>query len=158
MLMNMSIKRKLVALLLVPVLFCVACNQSQIASLTNILGTSAANIATIEGNTALATKLTTDTAAAVAAVNAWKSGSPAQEAILALNIVASDLSLFPVTDKYAALIQIAIGTVQSILALIPGSTTASVAHVSQPLITVKQFKANWNATAKAQGLTAALIK
>ena len=94
----------------------------------SILGSTAASIAAIEGNPTLAAKLTTDTAAAVAAINAWKSGTPDSEVILALNLVEDDLNLFPSTGPYVPLIDLAIGTVESILALLPQSSSAIAPH------------------------------
>jgi hypothetical protein len=130
--------------------------QSTIADLTSILGTSAASIASIEGNPQLAQKLQTDTAAAVVAVTNWKSGTPAQDVIEALNIVEDDLNLFPVTGAYGPLIDLAIGTVESILALLPQPVAAAnvaVAHATHRQVTLTQpapktkaaFKSQWNA-------------
>lgn len=142
----------LIAWLLIPVLgVATACSSASIADLTNVLGTQAANIAKLEGNPALSAKLITDTAAAVAAIDSWKSGSPATEAIEALNLVAADLNLLPVNPKYAPLVDLAIGTVESILAILPSSgTNAHVlrhAPLSNPPKTAKEFKARWNALA-----------
>lgn len=126
-------------------------SQATIASLTAILGQSAASIASIEGNPTLAAKLTADTTAAVAAINAWKSGTPAQEVIAALNIVEDDLSLFPITTAYAPLIDLAIGTVESILALLPAPATMSVhlgrkVHLAHTPKNEKDYRKTWNAT------------
>src|SRR5271170_5276536 len=105
--------------------------QNTIAALTSILGSSAASIASIEGNPTLAAQLQTDTAAAVTAVDNWKSGTPASNVIQALNIVEDDLNLFPVSGPYIPLIDLAIGTVESILALLPApAASAAVAHAA----------------------------
>lgn len=128
-------------------------SQSTIASLTSILGTSAANIATLEGNAQLGQILRTDTAAAVTAVQAWKSGTPADNAIQALNIVANDLNLIPGTGPYAPLVDLAIGTVESIIALLPPPTTqAAVKYTPKRNVTLRgpipstasQFNVEWN--------------
>lgn len=134
-----------------------ACSDTTIAKLTQTLGNAAASVATLEGNTALAAKLTTDTTAAVTAITNWKSGTPAAMAIEALNLVEDDLALIPGTSQFAPLIDLAIGTVESILALLPPSATAAVAahtaaltkarpHIllSLPPKNEKQFKAQWN--------------
>jgi hypothetical protein len=127
--------------------------QETIASLTNTLGNAAVQIATIEGNTALATQLKADTAAAVAAITGWKDGGVVIDVIQALNIVEDDLNLFPVTDQFAPLIDLAIVTIESILALLPQSMTASE-HGKRAHRTVKvsykvphktkDFKSKWN--------------
>src|SRR5882757_9083424 len=130
--------------------------QSTIAALVSILGSSAASIASIQGNQPLADKLKTDTAAAVVAVTNWKSGTPAQDAFQALNLVEDDLNLFPALGAYGPLIDLAIGTVESILALLPQSAAPQARHaprravsLSQPVPkTAKAYKAQWNAIAK----------
>lgn len=67
--MKSHIIRAAAVLLTIPaMIFATACNQNTIAALANVLGTSAANIANLEGNSSLATKLTTDTAAAVTGI------------------------------------------------------------------------------------------
>jgi len=140
-----------VSLVTLPTLGCPS--QSTIASLTQTLGTAAANIATLEGNSALGAKLTVDTAAAVSAVTNWKSGSNATMAIEALSLVEDDLNLIPGTSQYTLLIDLAIGTVQSILAMLPQSTTAAaVRHTARRSIvitqpspkTAKAFRHQWN--------------
>ncbi len=127
--------------------------QNTIASLTDALGNAAANIATLEGNSTLAAKLKTDTAAAVTAVKNWKKGTPAQEAIEALNLVEDDLNLIPGTSQYAPLITLAIGTVESILALLPPPSGGALSpHAARPHVQLSQpapknkseFKAQWN--------------
>lgn len=131
--------------------------QSTIAALTQTLGNAAANLASLEGNPALGAKLQTDTTAAVTAINNWKSGTNAQMAIEALNLVADDLSLFPVTNQYAPLIDLAIGTVESILALLPQTPVPATkaaahrrsVHLSNPPKNAKEFKKTWNTIVSA---------
>lgn len=142
-----------IALVYLPFTGCFS--QSQIAALASILGATAASIASLQGNSVLAAKLTTDTAAAVAAINAWKSGTSTQEIILALNLVEDDLNLFPIIGPYVPLIDLAIGTVESILALLPQNaiSPATIAphaarrHVTLPFAapkTAKAYKTQWN--------------
>jgi len=150
----MNLRKIVAALLLLPILGCPT--QSTIAALTNVLGTASANIASLEGNNTLAQTLRTDTAAAVAAVQAWKSGTPSDEAVLALNIVANDLNLIPAVGPYVPLIDLAIATVESILALLPApAATPRVVYVHKRTITLHgpipanagQFSAEWNSLA-----------
>lgn len=150
------------AFLLIPcILWSTACNQNTIAALAQTLGNSAAQVATLENNPALAAKLTADTTAAVSAIQNWKSGSPATEAIEALNLVEDDLSLVPIASQYAPLIDLAIGTVESILSLLPqtqalGNLSAHTArrHVvlQNPPKTAAAFNKQFNAIAKQNGL------
>lgn len=140
--------------LIIPNVGCTS--QATIAALTSTLGNAASSIAALEGNADLAVKLKADTAAAVSAVTNWKSGTPASEAIEALNLVEDDLNLIPAASQYTPLIDLAIGTVESILALLPQSQTIATptlaAHTAahkrkvtliNPPKTAKQFKAQW---------------
>jgi hypothetical protein len=139
------------------VMFTAASCQSTIGTLTATLGNAAASIATVEGNATLAAKLKVDTAAAVSAVSNWKSGTPAQDAIEALNLVEDDLNLFPVASAYTPLIDLAIGTVESILALLPQSSTPTLSHHVHRSVTLTEpapksaaeFKSKWNAIVKS---------
>jgi hypothetical protein len=149
--------------------FLTGCPSSSqtIASLVQVLGSSAASIASLEGNTSLAQKLQTDTAAAVVAVTNWKAGTVAQDVIEALNLVEDDLNLFPVLGAYGPLIDLAIGTIESILALLPQPAAPAAAHVAHRAVHLNQpapktasaYKSQWNAiVASNPKLTAAKIK
>lgn len=130
-------------------------SQSQIAALTQVLGNDSAQIATLEGNTVLAAQLKADTAAAVLAVNSWQKGTNSQMAIEALNILVTDLNLIPNVGPYQPLIVLAIGTAQSILALLqPASAfTSPRVKLSQPAPqTAKEFQKQWNAIVAANHL------
>jgi len=104
------------------------CGANDIAALVQTLGNSASQLAALEGNTSLASKLLTDTGAAVTAIDNWRSGSVATEVIEALNLVEDDLNLFPITSAYVPLIDLAIATVESIIALLPNSAAISAVH------------------------------
>lgn len=155
----MKYLRKLLLVAFTIPLFCFSsgCNQNEIGALANTLGTSAANIAKLEGNSALSAKLTADTAAAVSAIDNWKSGTPATDAIEALNLVEDDLQLIPGTSQYAPLIDLCIGTAESILDLLPQTPSATPAiapHASRRVVkldnpprTAKEFKKQFNALA-----------
>lgn len=141
-------------------------SSSTIAALVSILGSSAASIASLEGNTSLAQKLNTDTAAAVVAVTNWKSGTPAQDVIEALNLVEDDLNLFPQIGAYGPLIDLAIGTVESILLLLPqpvATANTIKPHATHRAVRLNQpapksasaYKAQWNALAASNPATAA---
>lgn len=106
------------------------CDQQQTAAeLIGVVGTSVAALAVFEGNGLLATKLQTDFAAASAAVANWKSGTPAQDVVEALNLVEADLNLLPVSAEDDALITLAIGTVDQIFAFFPVPAPAAPAAV-----------------------------
>lgn len=145
----------LIALLL-PATMLMGCpSQQNLSALVTVLGNASASIAALEGNTALAAKLKTDTAAAASAVTNWKKGSAATEVIEALNLVEADLDLIPGTSQYAPLVDLAIGTVESILEIVqPGSSSPNgmtarpgVTHryvLKSPPKSAAQFKKEWN--------------
>ncbi|MGC2139262.1 MAG: hypothetical protein WA627_15985 [Candidatus Sulfotelmatobacter sp.] len=121
-----------ICLLLVAMLPTTGCApQATIAALTSTLGNAASSIASLEGNATLAAQLKTDTTAAVAAINNWKSGTPAQNVVQALNIVINDLNLIcpSICGPYEPLIVLALGTVQSIIAIVDPSATPAAAKV-----------------------------
>lgn len=134
------------------------CNTSTVAALVTTLGNASASIAALEGDSALAATLQKDTAAAAAAVANWKQGTPAQDVVQALQLVQADLSLFPLTSVYAPLIDLALGTVVSIIEIVDPNAvpvTANVAghqvrivHLANPPKNAKQFSAQWNTDAK----------
>jgi hypothetical protein len=150
-----NLVRKSVAVALVATfIFLAGCpSQSQLAALTQVLGSAAASIATLEGNPTLAVKLTTDTAAAVKAVQNWKPGTPTQDVVQVLNIVMDDLNLFPQVGPYAPLIVLAIGTVVSIIEILQpaptGGAVVSKVHLVNAPKTAKEFKAQWNSLCAA---------
>ena len=133
-------------------------SQNTIASLVDVLGNASSSIAALQGNTQLAATLKTDTAAASSAVLNWKKGTPTQNVIQALNLVEADLNLIPGTGQYAPLIDLAIGTVESIMEIVqPGSASVQgrvgVTHrvyLKSPPKNADQFKKEWNALAPAQ--------
>jgi hypothetical protein len=131
------------------------CNQSTISALVSTLGTAAASIATLEGQTALAAKLQTDTAAAAAIIKNWKQGTPAQNAIEAINLVIDDLNLIcpagGVCGPYAPLVLLALGTAESIIQILnPAATvygtkmTVQKTNLGHYPATAKDFKTQWN--------------
>ena len=144
--------------------------KSTVAALTSILGNASSSLASIEGNSTLATQISTDTAAAVKAIQGWQNGSPAQDAIQALNIVEDDINLIPIkNDTVKALVVLTIGTAESILALIP--SPPSTAHamgaksrtIHMPMAnapqTADEFKAQWNQiVAQEPSLAGAALK
>lgn len=135
-------------------------SQTTLASLAGVLGTDAANLAAIEGNPTLSVKLKADTAVAVLNITNWTKGSPVTEIDESLNIVEDDLNLFPTTGAYLPLIDLAIGTVESILAFIPQPATSvasplvlahtavqhRIVHLSKTPKTAAEFQKQWNAT------------
>jgi hypothetical protein len=128
--------------------------QKTVSQLTQTLGDSVAQVASLEGNATLSATLLKDTNAAIIAINGWKNGSAVDDVIEGLGILSDDLSLIPGTSQYAPLIDLAIGTVQSLLTLIPAKVTVGdvtkatlTRHAGNPRITLAlQHRAEKGAT------------
>lgn len=140
----------------------VGCGQSEIAALVGTVGNAVAQLATVLGNTTLAAQLQQYTTAAVTAVNAWKQGTPAQDVIAALDILAQNIALIPVTPQIQTLILLATSTIEAILASLPISTPATARArtltASAPVAPSKDkktFQSRWNAQIAAQPALAA---
>lgn len=115
-------------------------SQSTLSELVTTLGNTGASIASIEGDSSLATKLQADTAAASTAILDWKKGSSATEVLEAINVVTDDLSIIPISDPTTlALVDLALGTVSSIIDIIDseaGPAAISAFHVNR-IVTLK---------------------
>lgn len=126
-------------------------SQNQAAALVGIAGTAIASLETIEGHTDAAAKIQVDFNAAQTAVLNWKAGSPTQDVAQALALVESDLNLLPVSVQDQAYIELAIGTVQSVIVLFPPPAPVALsAHGMSvnPLTapkTADEFRRTWNA-------------
>ena len=135
----------------------IGCTQQEVAQLTQVLGTDSANVAAALGNSSLAAQITTATTAAVTAITNWTKGSASQMAIEALGILLDDLNLIPIATPYVALIDIAIATAQSLLALLPPPAVVVANQVMKmhksrtvylgyaPPQKVSDFQKRWNA-------------
>lgn len=142
------------AIVLCSCVFLAGCpTQSTFSALTNELGVSAASVAQDLGNSTLAGQITTDTAAAVAAINGWKSGTPAQNVVAAINVVITDLNLIcsqvPNCGPYEPLIALALGTAASIIQIVdpsaaPVTMTARVGVVLTVPKDKKSYDKQWN--------------
>jgi hypothetical protein len=127
------IAKFLIALLVMPAVWLTGCpSQNQYAALAQTLGATASSIAAIENNPALAAKITTDTAAAVAAIQAFKPGSNSQDVIQVINIVIDDINLVPNVGPYAPLVTLALGTAESLIALFAPASTVSTPSIILP--------------------------
>jgi len=130
-------------------------SQNTLAALVTVVGNAAASVASIEGNSPLSQKLSTDTAALSKAVAQWKPGTNAQMAIEAAQLVEDDLNLFPQVSPYAPLISLALSTVISIIQILNPSPSPQITHtVSSAPKTAAEFKARWNTIALSNAQTA----
>jgi len=133
------------------VLFDAACGTSTVAALVATLGGAAASIATALGDTALAEKITTDTAAVVTAVNAWKAGTGTVAAVVAiLNVVLADINLIPVSPLYQTLISLALTTITALITIFAAGTTTAMKSAYNAAVLAgapkdrDHFKSAWN--------------
>jgi hypothetical protein len=144
--------------------------QQTVVSLTTSLVTALTTLENIEGNPVLAAQLQKDGAAVISAEANWKSGTPAQDVIEALGIVQADINLLPVSTQDQELVDLGIGLVDQILALLPvpapgvvparailstavyatQGTTPLFRHpkLAKPIKDEKDFKKRWNALVK----------
>lgn len=152
----------------------IGCNKAQqqdIATLAQTLGSAGAQVAALEGNTALSAQITTDTNAAVLAITSFVPGtSPAQTVIQLINVVMADLSLIPAVGPYAQLIELALGTAEALIAEFSSQTNTptvtpessvkiKTVHLSNPPRNRKDFVKQWNAIAATNPqLASAAIK
>lgn len=92
--------------------------KTTLAALVTTLGNAVAAVYGVLGNSSLATIIKNDTAAAVAAINGWTPGSPAQDVIQALNLLIQNLGLIVpgIGPVAAGLVALAVSTVEEILA------------------------------------------
>jgi hypothetical protein len=143
-------------------------NQATVSALVTTLGNACASIAAMEGNSALAEKMQKDTADASTAVLNWKTGTPANDVIQAINIVESDLNDIcalvpsPQCVAYEPLIILALSTAESIIAIVnPKATTAQAHIIMRREVVIKtagapknsdEFKKKWAAIVKANPL------
>lgn len=141
-----------VSLVTFPELGCTI-NTQELANLAQTLGNASVNVANLEGNPALAAKLTAATSTAVTSIVNWKSGTATNDVIQAIGILEETLSLFPVIGPYVPLIDLALGTIQTILSLIPPPTVTQVVaarnirtvHLAHAPKKTADFKKQWNA-------------
>lgn len=129
----------IVALLFASLVMTGCTGQQTAADLISIVGTATIALETLEGNGAAAQKLQADFNAADTAILNFKSGTPAQEVIEALNLVQDDLNLLPVSTQDQALVDLAIGTIDQILALLPAPAVAPVPAAARPTLSTAAF-------------------
>lgn len=107
-------------------------SQATLATLAGILGEDGAQLAIIEGNPALAAQITKETAIVQADITNWVAGSPTADIIEAIGVFEGLLNTLPITSQNLALINLLLGTLQAVLALLPASkaNTSFVAAVT----------------------------
>lgn len=76
-------------------------------------------------------KYEADAAALLIQLQAWKSGTAAQDVVEAINLVIDDVNLLPVPSEYQAVIAVALAGLSSIIALVnQNSTTGGATQVA----------------------------
>lgn len=105
---------------------CGKVSQSELAALASTLGNAVAALETIEGNSGAAIKIQDATATVVQDITNWVPGTADSEIIQSIGILEGLLSDLPVPAQDQALIDLALVTIQSILALLPQAPAAAV--------------------------------
>jgi hypothetical protein len=97
------------------------------AALAQVLGSATAELATLLGNTALASQIDTATTKLVGLINTWVTGSTTANIIAAINdLMVLIQSVEPLSPEITGLVTLALGTIQAILALFPPTTSPSI--------------------------------
>lgn len=151
------------------------CPAQQTASaLIKIVGSAVGSVVAIEGNTAAAQKIQADSKLAGDIVAAWVPGTPSQQALEALNLLAQDLTLIaPISPTVQALLDLASVTLQEVIQIVesqqgpnpPPQPLTAHAQVHKnvtgqtPAKDKAEFKKKWNAIiANDSSLVSAKIK
>lgn len=141
--------------------------QNEAAALITIVGQSVASLASIQGiDPATIAKIQADFAAASTAVKNWQAGTPSQDIVAALNILQADINLLPVNATTKIYIELAITTIDSIIAIVSPSAAGTSpspfitfgSHKTvKTMMTARQYKNAWNAIVDAHPGTAKKI-
>lgn len=115
---------------------CGKASQQTLAALAQTIGTSVSNLASLLGQTALATKITSITTQLVADIQGYVKGGATATIIQLIGDLEQAINLIPVTTPIAALIDLALGTIQAILAQFPSAAGAVQARA----VGVRQVK------------------
>jgi hypothetical protein len=152
--------------------------QNQYAQLAGDIGTQVSSIVALTGDTATATKITQDTAAAVAAIKSFKKGTPVENTVQVINILIADLNLIPAVGPYGPLIDLALGTIEYVINDLTQHDTATPASgVASPQATARatvtkpravyltntpknrsEFRKQWNAIVDANSTISKSVK
>jgi hypothetical protein len=131
---------------------CGSVNKNTLAGLAQTLGNAIANLATILGKTDIAAQVTQYTTQLVTDIKNWTPGSTTQDIILAIADLEDAINLIPVTPEIQGLIELALGTIQGILAFFPSAVAAVQARTKAPTVHLakvpkdsKTFSTAWNA-------------
>lgn len=125
-------------------------SKDTLAVLIATLGNAVAQIAVLTGHQEIADRLRHDTEIAATALKSWQPGMNGAEAIRAVNRVIDDLKLFPLNDKYRALIALALGTAAAIIDFINahggnGDKPHTDVKLTDPPKNTEEFKRTWDA-------------
>jgi len=134
-------------------------NQAQLAALAQTLGNSVANLAVLLNQNDTALKIQTITAQVVIAIQNYKPGDATSTIIQLLSDLEMAINLIPVSPQIQALITLALGTIQGILAFFPsagGAVSAKAVGVPQVKLakvpkTSKDYADQWNSNIAPDG-------
>jgi len=125
----------LVALCVALLCYGVACSTQTIAELVTIGGQAVSAVVAAEGNSTAGAELSKVTTAAAAAVNAWKPGTPSQNAVQAITAVVNNLDLIPDTGAAEPLLEMATATYDGILSDLQATSASGGQRSVTPQVT-----------------------
>ena len=144
---NFIISAGAVATLPVSTLAIIGCNTDTVATFVSTIAKYAAQLATYFGQSSIAGEITALSAKIASDIASWQSGNAATDAINALNDLADLVNLIPAAGPYVVLIDLILGAITGLLALLPASATS----------TVQMSIAEHTAKLKAKGITRRVV-
>jgi hypothetical protein len=137
-------------------------NQSVLGTLLSAVESGVTSLLTYLGNSSAAQEAQTLFNTAINEVKSWVSGTPATVVIEALNAAVAFVAVIPGISQYAALVQLIVGTVDSIISLFSANspTTAAIrprtavatVTLTNPPRKASEFRSQWNTKVRALNL------
>lgn len=102
------------------------CSSATVATFVATIAKYAAQLATYFGSTSIAAQITALAATIATDIANWQNGSAATDAIQALTLLASLVNQIPIAAPYAVLIDLILGAISGLLALLPQSVAVAL--------------------------------
>jgi len=103
------------------------CDTATVATFVTTIAKYAAQLATYFSASSLAGQITALAATIATDIQNWQSGGTSADAIEALNDLADLINQIPILGPYAVFIDLLLGAISGLLALLPSSATSTVA-------------------------------
>ena len=115
------------------------CSTATVAVFVTTIAKYAAQLATYFSAGSLAGQITALAATIASDISAWQSGSPATDAINALNDLAALINQIPAAGAYVVFIDLILGAIAGLLALLPSSLAVKMVGKAVPPIPYAGF-------------------